>query len=154
MIKDISKLKDKSLSFIKEFINNCTIEEKIDTHYVIIEITSKQNITIKKASGKIIDRVDMILNNIWGDIITDWNYIKLLNQDFFSKHVGYNISLFYFPSSKPFSDSSSSSKLLEVDPFPEPFSDSLSESDPMLLVPFPLPLGVSFPDFREKDFRF
>ena len=101
MIKDISKLKDKSLSFIKEFINNCTIEEKIDTHYVIIEITSKQNITIKKASGKIIDRVDMILNNIWGDIITDWNYIKLLNQDFFSKHVGYNISLFYFPSSKP-----------------------------------------------------
>lgn len=101
MIKDISELKNKSLNFIKEFINNCIIEEKIDTHYINIEITSKQNITVKKSSGKVIDRIDMILNNMWGNIITDWNFIKLLNQDFFSKHVGYNISLFYFPTSKP-----------------------------------------------------
>lgn len=101
MIKDISKLKDKPISFIKNFINNCIIEEKIDTHYIIIEITSKDHITIKKASGKPIDRIDMILNNMWSKLITDWNYIKLLNQDFFSKHIGYNISLFYFPTNKP-----------------------------------------------------
>ena len=55
MIKDITQIGNKPVSFIKEFINNCTIEEKIDTHYVIVEITSKQTITIKKATGKVVD---------------------------------------------------------------------------------------------------
>lgn len=101
MIKDISQIKNKSLNFIRNFINNCYIEEKIDTHYVIVEITSKQHITIKKASGKIIDRVDMILNNMWGQLVTDWNYIKLANKDLFSNHVGYVLHMFYFPNNKP-----------------------------------------------------
>ncbi len=101
MIKDISQIKDKSVSFIKEFINNCTIEEKIDAHYVIVEITSKQHITIKKANGKVVDRVDMILNNMWSQLVTDWNFIKLANQEFFNTHIGYNISMFYFPNNKP-----------------------------------------------------
>ena len=101
MIKTIDQIKYKSVSFIKEFINNCTIEEKIDAHYINIEITSKQHITIKKASGKIIDRIDMILNNMWGELVTDWNFIKLINKNLFSEHIGYNISLFYFPTNKP-----------------------------------------------------
>jgi hypothetical protein len=101
MIKTVEQIKDKPINFIKEFINNCSIEEKIDTHYIIIEITSKQHITIKKSSGKIIDRVDMILNNIWGDLVTDWNFIRILNQDLFNQFIGYNISMFYFPNNKP-----------------------------------------------------
>lgn len=101
MIKSVEQIKNKSVSFIKEFINNCTIEEKIDAHYIIIEITSKQNITIKKSSGKIIDRTDMILNNMWGELVTDWNFIKLINKNIFSQHIGYNISMFYFPNNKP-----------------------------------------------------
>ena len=63
MIKDISQIKDKSVSFIKEFINNCTIEEKIDAHYVIVEITSKQHITIKKANGKVVEGKTATLND-------------------------------------------------------------------------------------------
>ena len=101
MIKDISCIKAKSVSFIKEFINNCTVEEKIDTHYVIVEITSKQTVTIKKANGKVIDRVDMILNNMWSQLVTDWNFIRLTNQEWFAAHVGYCISMFYFPCKKP-----------------------------------------------------
>lgn len=101
MLKDISLIKNKSVNFIKQFICNCSIEEKIDTHYIIVEITSKQNITIKKASGKHIDRIDMILNDMYGQLITDWNYIRLANQDLFKKYIGYNISLFYFPNNKP-----------------------------------------------------
>ena len=101
MIKNITQIGNKPVSFIKEFINNCTIEEKIDTHYVIVEITSKQTITIKKATGKVVDRVDMILNSMWSQLVTDWNFIKLANQDLFKEHVGYNISMFYFPSNKP-----------------------------------------------------
>ena len=101
MIKDISLLKDKSVSFIKEFINNCTVEEKIDAHYVIVEITSKQTITVKKANGKVVDRVDMILNNMWSQLVTDWNFIRLTNQGWFAAHVGYTISMFYLPCNKP-----------------------------------------------------
>ena len=101
MIKSIEQIKTKPVSFIREFINNCFIEEKIDAHYINIEITSKNNITVKKASGKIIDRIDMILNNMWGELVTDWNFIKLINSHLFSTHVGYNIYLFYFPSNKP-----------------------------------------------------
>ena len=103
MIKNINKLKSKPVSFIKQFINNCTVEEKIDAHNVTVEITSKFNITVKKSSGKVIDRVDMILNSMWGQLVTDWNYIHLANQDLFEKHIGYNISMFYFPNDKPLS---------------------------------------------------
>ena len=101
MIKDISLLKGKSVSFIKEFINNCTVEEKIDAHYVIVEITSKQTVTVKKANGKVVDRVDMILNNMWSQLVTDWNFIRLTNQEWFAAHVGYTISMFYLPCNKP-----------------------------------------------------
>lgn len=45
----------------------------------------------------------MILNSMWGQLVTDWNYIHLANQDLFEKHVGYNISMFYLPNNKPLS---------------------------------------------------
>lgn len=101
MIKDILQLRDKSIGFIKTFINNCTVEEKLDTHYIAIEITTPTSITIKKASNKAIDRIDLILNDMWGNINTDWNYIRLANTEWFKKHVGYTIYMFYFPNHKP-----------------------------------------------------
>ena len=38
MINDIEKLKIRSSKYIKEFMQGCTIEEKIDTHYITIDI--------------------------------------------------------------------------------------------------------------------
>lgn len=102
MLKNIKDLKnEKSLSYIKEFLKNCTIEEKIDTHYVIIDIISKNEIKIKKSNGNEITHVDLILNSMWGKLILDWNYLKLTNKEWFESHIGYSISMFYFPCNKP-----------------------------------------------------
>lgn len=100
-LKRIDTINSKPVSFIKSFINNCTIEEKIDTHYVIVEITTKNSITIKKSSNKPIDRVDLILNNMWSKITTDWNYIRLANKEWFESHVGYTFYMFFLPTQKP-----------------------------------------------------
>lgn len=101
MIKNIEKLKEQSAKYIKDFMLNCTIEEKIDTHYVCVEIISRNEIKIKKANGKEIDRVDLILNSMWSKLFLDWNYLLLSNKEWFEKHVGYGIKMFYFPCEKP-----------------------------------------------------
>ena len=101
MIKSIEKLKEQSPKYIKDFMLNCTIEEKIDTHYVCVEIIAKNEIKIKKANGKEIDRVDLILNSMWSKLFLDWNYLLLSNKEWFENHVGYNIKMFYFPCEKP-----------------------------------------------------
>ena len=101
MIKPIEKLAEQSSKYIKDFMLNCTIEEKIDTHYVCVEIISKNEIKIKKANGKEIDRVDLILNSMWNKLFLDWNYLMLSNKEWFEKHVGYVFKMFYFPCEKP-----------------------------------------------------
>lgn len=101
MIKNIEKLKEQSAKYIKDFMLNCTIEEKIDTHYVCVEIISKNEIKIKKANGKEIDRVDLILNSMWSKLFLDWNYLLVSNKEWFENHVGYGIKMFYFPCGKP-----------------------------------------------------
>jgi len=101
MIKDISRIKEYSSKYIKEFMEGCVIEEKIDTHYVTIEIVSRNDIKIKKANGNEIDRVDLILNSMWNNLFFDWNYLKVKNTSWFNSHVGYTIKLFYFPCAKP-----------------------------------------------------
>ena len=101
MIKSIEKLAEQSSKYIKDFMLNCTIEEKIDTHYVSVEIISKNEIKIKKANGKEIDRVDLILNSMWNKLFLDWNYLMLSNKEWFEKHVGYGFKMFYFPCEKP-----------------------------------------------------
>ena len=50
MINDIEKLKIRSSKYIKEFMQGCTIEEKIDTHYITIDIISRNAIVFKKAN--------------------------------------------------------------------------------------------------------
>lgn len=101
MIKDISLIKHKSLTYIKDFMKNCTVEEKIDAHYVNIDIISKNELRIKKSNGNTLDRIDLILNSMWSNIVLDWNYLKLINKDWFDNHVGYTISLFYLPCDTP-----------------------------------------------------
>mgnify|MGYP003291911829 FL=1 len=101
MINDIEKLKIRSSKYIKEFMQGCTIEEKIDTHYITIDIISRNAIVFKKANGNEIDRVDLILNSMWNKLFLDWNYLKLSNANWFSTHVGYTIKMFYFPCATP-----------------------------------------------------
>lgn len=103
MIKDIKDISKKSKAFIRAFINNCEIEEKIDAHYINVEIISKDTIKIKKSNNKEIDRTDLILNRMWGNVLTTWNYIKIANYEWFNSHIGYTISMFYFPTAKPIS---------------------------------------------------
>lgn len=101
MINSIEKILDRSPKYIKEFMCGCTIEEKIDTHYITIEIISKNEIKIKKANGNEIDRVDLILNSMWNKVFLDWNYLKLSNMSWFADHVGFTIKMFYFPCNTP-----------------------------------------------------
>ena len=101
MINDISVLANSSAKYIKDFMEGCTIEEKIDTHYIAVEIISRNDIKIKKANGNEIDRVDMILNSMWNNLFLDWNYLMLSNKEWFASHVGYTIKMFYFPCATP-----------------------------------------------------
>ena len=101
MIKFIEQLKKKSPDFIRKFFEECTVEEKIDTYYVCVEIVSKNNIFFKKSSGKIIDRTDLIVNEMWQQFVNDWKYLQLVNEDWFEEHIGYKFFMFYFPCSKP-----------------------------------------------------
>lgn len=101
MIKNIDNLKKKSISFITKFLDECTVEEKIDTYYVSVEIRSKNNIVFIKSNGKVIDRCDLILNEMWQQMFNDWTHFKMVNQDWFDSHIGYKIFMFYFPCSKP-----------------------------------------------------
>lgn len=101
MINSIQKLGDKSQKYIRDFLKNCSIEEKIDTHYIIVEIISANDIKIKKSNGNEIDRVDLILNSMWNKLFLDWNYLKLSNKEWFTSHIGYSIKMFYFPCDTP-----------------------------------------------------
>lgn len=101
MIHNINELKRKPLSFIVRFIENCTIEEKIDAYYVCVEIQGKNSLVFRKSNGSIIDRVDCILNEMWSRLINDWTHIKLANQEWFENHIGSKIYMFYLPVQKP-----------------------------------------------------
>lgn len=101
MIKSIEKIKQHNKKYILDFMLNCSIEEKLDTHYVSIKILSKHEIKIYKANGSELSRTDMILNSMWDKLILDWNYLKLSNNQWFEKYAGYTIRLFYFPCAKP-----------------------------------------------------
>lgn len=101
MINNIKNISTHTQKYIHDFMCNCTIEEKIDTHYITIDIISKNDIQIKKANGDEITRVDLILNSMWNNLFLDWNYLKLSNNEWFSLHVGYTIKMFYFPCDTP-----------------------------------------------------
>ena len=101
MINDISKLKDRSATYVRDFMCGCTITEKIDAHYMSVTVLTHNTISIKKANGYEIDRVDLILNSMWHKAFLDWNYLILTNHEWFANHVGYTIRFFYLPTEKP-----------------------------------------------------
>lgn len=101
MIQDLRELKKKKLDAVKSFIQECSITEKIDTYYVSVEVISKNNITFRKSSGKLIERTDMILNAMWDRLVSDWNYFRMVNAEWFEKHIGYKIHMFFFPCQTP-----------------------------------------------------
>ena len=101
MLKDISELVKKSENFVRTFISECSIEEKIDTYYVGVDIKSRNNIAFLKSNGKVIDRNDLIINEMWQQFINDWTFFKSVNEEWFAQHVGYTIYMFYFPCQKP-----------------------------------------------------
>ena len=101
MLKDISELVKKSENFVRTFISECSIEEKIDTYYVGVDIKSRNNIAFLKSKGKVIDRNDLIINEMWQQFINDWTFFKSVNEEWFAQHVGYTVYMFYFPCQKP-----------------------------------------------------
>lgn len=101
MLKNISELSNKSFEYQKEFLNECTIEEKVDTHYVSIEVASKSKLIFRKANGKIISQVDLILSSLYSHLIEDWNMIFIKNRDFYISNIGMKIFMFYFPCAQP-----------------------------------------------------
>lgn len=101
MIKTIDELKKKKLDYVKHFIKDCTIAEKIDAYYVSVEIQSRHNIVFYKSNNRPLDRADMITNAMWNPFVTDWMDAMVNNQDWFDKHIGYRIYMFYLPITKP-----------------------------------------------------
>lgn len=101
MIRKLSLIKKKSINYQKEFFQHCSIEEKIDAHYVCVEIMSKTQLKFTKADGIEITQIDMILNSMWKQLIEDWNFIFLANKDLFKDYIGYKVYMFFFPSQKP-----------------------------------------------------
>lgn len=101
MINNIETIKSYSPRYIKEFVRNCTVEEKIDAHYITVQIISGAEIQFVKANGNVIDRVDMILNSMWNKLFVDWNYLRMSNVDWFEHHKGFSIKMFFLPCSKP-----------------------------------------------------
>jgi hypothetical protein len=102
-IKNISALTDKSPYYINKFLTNCTIEEKIDTHYMYFTIEGKDKLKFYKANNKEISRVDLIINSMWNQFILDWTYIMYKNSKWFNAHIGYTFYMFYLPNNKPLS---------------------------------------------------
>lgn len=100
MIKDISALRDRSTEFLTKFVENCTVEEKIDAYYVSVEIHTHR-LLFRKANEKKINRQDMILNSMYGTLINDWQYFRMANPEWFTQHHGDRIYMFYIPSRKP-----------------------------------------------------
>ena len=100
MIKDISALRDRSTEFLTRFVENCTVEEKIDAYYVSIEIHTHR-LVFRKANNRKITRPDMILNAMYGTLVNDWQYFRMANPEWFTKYHGARIYMFFIPSRCP-----------------------------------------------------
>lgn len=99
-IKNIHSIKDKSSKFQDWFLNGCTIEEKIDGHFVTMQIVSKNTLKFFKANKNKITRSDMILNSMWKDLVLDWNILMFSNRGYVEKHIGWKFNMFFLPFKK------------------------------------------------------
>lgn len=101
MIKNLAKFIERPVSFQKNFLQNCTVYEKISAYYIHVKVTSKTTIKFYKSNNKEIDIVDIILNKMWQTPINDFTKMFLSSESFMEKSVGLTYSFFFFPVSKP-----------------------------------------------------
>jgi hypothetical protein len=102
MIKDIKEIFNKSDNYIRKFILNCEISEKVAAFYFHVKIVSPTMIRIYKSNYQELRLEDIIINSMWQEPYTDMNRVFLSNTDFMKKYVGLTISFFYFPIYQPF----------------------------------------------------
>lgn|SRR5574344_280739 len=100
MIKIIDDIKNKNINEQINFFNQCSIEEKIDGHFVSIQIISKNKIKFFKSNKQEVTRVDMILNDMWKKLINEWNLILFGNKQYLETHIGYLYNIFFIPNKK------------------------------------------------------
>lgn len=102
MIKKFETLfEDYPDKFIKDFLCNCTVTEKISAFYIHVKIVSDTCIKICKANQKEIRKEDIILNKMWNLPVNDFTHIFFKNEKLM-KYTGYVFSFFFFPVNKPF----------------------------------------------------
>lgn len=99
MIHNISEIKKRSTGFIKKFLSECTVEEKIDAPYVQVEI--RRQTLIYRKCGRKLTGVDLILNDDYTLLMKEWEMLRHVNSDWFDAHVGYSINMFFLPCATP-----------------------------------------------------
>ena len=101
MFKNIEDIKKKNIKDQINFFCNCKAQEKIDAHYVSLQIISKSIIKFYKANGNEISHIDLILNDMWKKFVNDWNLILFGNKTYLETHIGYKFSMFFINCEKP-----------------------------------------------------
>ena len=99
MLARLKDLNSHSLNFTEKFLENCTVEEKIDAPYICINI--KRNKFSFYRSGRKLTSVDIILNSDYSPMMKDWELFRGLNEEWFTAHGGCSIYVFYLPVTKP-----------------------------------------------------
>lgn len=104
-IKDIQTIIKKKVypDYQIDFYKNCSIEEKLDTHYVSVDVISNSILKFRKTNNKEITQIDLIVNKSWSNFIDDWKSVFEDNKEVFKTLIGSRISMFYFPNSSPLS---------------------------------------------------
>lgn len=101
MIRSVEELKKETPRAAAEFLRRCKVEEKLDAYYFTTEVRSKKTLAFVKSSGRIVDKTDLVLNEMWQRLVNDWTYFRLANPEWFEKRVGWKVHAFYFPCRKP-----------------------------------------------------
>lgn len=99
MIHNISEIKKRSTGFIKKFLDECIVEEKIDAPYVQVEI--RRQILVYRKCGRKLTGVDLILNDDYTLLMKEWEMLRHVNSEWFDAHVGYTINMFFLPCATP-----------------------------------------------------
>lgn len=99
-IRNLHSIKDRSQKFQDWFLRGCTVEEKIDGHFVTMQIVSKNTIVFFKSNKNKITRSDMILNSMWKDLVLDWNVLMFSNKEYIENHIGWKFNMFFLPFKK------------------------------------------------------
>lgn len=101
--RSIDELLCKSPDEIYEFLKDCTVVEKMNTHYIKINIISPNNVVCCKFTGEPVTQTDIILNGMWRHFMEDWSYIRNNPgfKQFAKQYKGCIIGMYYIPCHNP-----------------------------------------------------